>query len=291
MKKASLVAVKNILTIDVEDWFQVENYAPAIPRSTWAEKELRVRRNVESILDRLAASGTKATFFTLGWIADREGDLIRRIAREGHEIASHGWSHTPIWHLDRDEFREEIRSSRAILQDLSGQPVVGYRAPTFSVTEKTLWALGELAEAGYTFDSSIFPVRHDRYGIPDSPTAIHRRGGLWEIPLSVYRLGSLNLPVAGGGYFRLYPLALTERAIHRLNASGQPAVVYLHPWEFDPGQPKVAGVGLTATFRHRVGLGRNLAKLSRLLQDFVFGSASEVLATLAPSSDRAGKAA
>jgi polysaccharide deacetylase family protein (PEP-CTERM system associated) len=286
------VVVKNILSIDVEDWFQVENYAHAIPPSTWAEKELRVRRNVELILDLLAAFGTKATFFTLGWIADRERDLVRRIAREGHEIASHGWSHTPIWCLSGDEFKKEIRRSRALLQDLSGQPVLGYRAPTFSVTEKTLWALGELAEAGYTFDSSIFPVWHDRYGIPDSPTGIHRRNGLWEIPPSVYRFGSLNLPVAGGGYFRLYPLGLTERAIRRLNASGQPAVVYVHPWEFDPTQPKVAGVGLTATIRHRVGLGRNLAKLSRLLQDFVFGSASEVLlATLAPSYDRAGKAA
>ncbi len=268
----------NILTIDVEDWFQVENYATAISRSRWDHCELRVADNVQRLLNLLAEARTSATFFVLGWVAERLPELVRGIAAEGHEVASHGWSHTPIWSLEPRAFAAEVRASRALLEDLSGKPVLGYRAPTFSVTPDTLWALGELAAAGYVYDSSIFPVRHFRYGIPNAPTAIHRRKeGLWEIPLSVLRLGSTNLPVAGGGYLRLYPTWLTRRAIRQINTAGRPVVVYVHPWEFDPDQPWVAGVSPLRTFRHRVGLADNLRKLGGLLREFPFSTAAAAL--------------
>jgi len=202
--------VRNIFTIDVEDWFQVENYASVIERDRWPELELRVEANVDRLLALLAAKDVRATFFILGWVAERVPELVRRVARAGHEVASHGWSHRPIWNLTREQFAQEVRRSRELLCKLSGQDVTGYRAPTFSITRETLWALESLAAAGYRYDSSIFPVHHDRYGIPDAPLAIHRRDeGLWEVPLSVFQAGSLRLPVAGGGYLRLYPRALT----------------------------------------------------------------------------------
>lgn len=191
--------VRNIFTIDVEDWFQVENYASVIERDRWPELELRVEANVDRLLALLAAKDVRATFFILGWVAERVPELVRRVARAGHEVASHGWSHRPIWNLTREQFAQEVRRSRELLCKLSGQDVTGYRAPTFSITRETLWALESLAAAGYRYDSSIFPVHHDRYGIPDAPLAIHRRDeGLWEVPLSVFQAGSLRLPVAGG---------------------------------------------------------------------------------------------
>jgi len=281
----------NILTVDVEEWFQVENYAGLITRDTWPGRQSRVAASVERLLGLFEEAGVRATFFVLGWVAERLPDLVPRIAAGGHEIASHGWTHTPIWNLGREEFREEVTRSRALLEAQSGRPVVGYRAPTFSVTARTLWALQELARAGYRYDSSIFPVRHDRYGIPDAPTAIHlREEGLWEIPLSVYPLGRFHLPVAGGGYLRLFPHSLTRRAIERLNRREEPAVVYVHPWEFDPGQPRVPGVGLLRTWRHHVGIGRNLGKLARLLGEFRFAPAGEVLDTLS-AAGRVGQRA
>jgi polysaccharide deacetylase family protein (PEP-CTERM system associated) len=270
--------VANVLSVDVEDWFQVENFSTVLPSSTWHQCELRVERNVHFLLERFSAANVRATFFVLGWVAENLPGLVREIAQAGHEIASHGWSHTPIWRLTPAAFEAEAVRSRAFLQDLSGQPVLGYRAPTFSVTSRTLWALGILAASGYAYDSSIFPVRHDRYGIPDAPLDIHRRPeGVWEIPLSVISLGRLRLPVAGGGYFRLYPWPLTRAAIHRLNASGRPGIVYLHPWEFDPGQPTVKGVSRLRTFRHRVGLSSSAQKLTRLLREFSFGPAHDAL--------------
>jgi polysaccharide deacetylase family protein (PEP-CTERM system associated) len=237
--------------------------------------------NVCRLLDLLAAADVRATFFVLGWVAERCPDLVRDIASAGHEVASHGWSHTPVWRLSEAAFADEVSRSRVLLEELSGQAVIGYRAPTFSITTSTLWALDVLRRAGYRYDSSIFPVHHDRYGIPDAPTAVHRgAGGMWEVPLAVLELGGARLPVAGGGYFRLYPLWLTRWAIRRLERAGRPAVVYLHPWEFDPGQPAVPGLGRLRTFRHRVGIGRTAEKLARLLREFRFAPARTVLEQL-----------
>jgi polysaccharide deacetylase family protein (PEP-CTERM system associated) len=274
----------NVISVDVEDWFQVEAYAGCIPRESWHEFPLRVAANVHRLLDLFAAVDVRATFFVLGWVAERTPDLIRQIAIAGHEIASHGWSHTPAWGLTREQFTEEAMKSRALLQALTGQPVNGYRAPTFSVTTDTIWALECLVKAGYEYDSSVFPVHHDRYGIPDAPLEIHRRPeGLWELPLSVLDLGGYHLPVAGGGYFRLYPRFLTAAAIRRANASGRPAIVYVHPWEFDPDQPRVAGVSALSAWRHHVGIGRNLEKLKRVLLDLSFAPAWVVLNHFASS--------
>lgn len=275
-------SVTNIVSIDVEDWFQVENFAPAIPRTSWESYPLRVERNVDAILGILERTKSRGTFFILGWVAERLPKLVREIAAAGHEVASHGWSHAPVWRLTPEEFRGEVARSRALLEDLSGQKVEGYRAPTFSVVTKTLWALDILAEEGYVYDSSIFPVWHDAYGIPAAPLEIHRREqGLWEIPLSVLELGKARLPVAGGGYFRLYPRMLTEIAIRRINQAGRPAVIYLHPWEFDPAHPKPQGVSRTKLMRHRVGLKATGPRLEWLLSHFRFSTAREVLAQAA----------
>lgn len=278
---ASSRSPTHVLSFDVEDWFQVENYAHAIPREQWPRCELRVADNVSRLLDLLSAANVRATFFVLGWVAERLPELVRDIARAGHEVASHGWSHTPIWRLSETAFAEEVSRSRLLLEELSGQPVIGYRAPTFSVTTSTLWALEVLRRAGYRYDSSIFPVHHDRYGIPDAPATVHRRaGGIWEVPLAVLELGGARLPIAGGGYFRLYPLWLTRWAIRRLERADRPAVVYLHPWELDPGQPRVRGLGLLRTFRHRVGIGRTARRLVQLLREFPFAPARTVLEQL-----------
>lgn len=269
---------RHALSIDVEDWFQVENYARAIPREQWPRCELRLADNVRRLLDLLTAADARATFFVLGWVAERLPNLVREIAQAGHEVASHGWSHAPIWTLSEGAFFDEVSRSRTLLEELAGQPVIGYRAPTFSVTRVTQWALRELRRAGYRYDSSIFPVHHDRYGMPEAPTAVHRRAeGVWEVPLSVLELGGARLPVAGGGYLRLYPLALTRWAIRRLERAGRPAVVYVHPWEFDPDQPRVPGVGLLRTLRHRVGIAGNARKLALLLREFRFAPVRTVL--------------
>ena len=204
--------------------------------------------------------------------------MVKRIVKGGHEVASHGWSHAPIWRLTPAEFSDEVVRSRKLLEDLSGQLVIGYRAPTFSVTSKTLWALSVLADAGYQYDSSIFPIRHDRYGIPDAPLGIHWRSeGIWEMPMSVVELGSARVPVAGGGYFRLYPGFVTTMAIRQINRHGRPAVVYLHPWEFDPDQPRPAGASALALWRHHVNINRTRDKLRRLVRTFPFAPARDVL--------------
>lgn len=268
----------NILSVDVEDWFQSEGYAASIPRSKWDDCEWRVEENVDRLLGLFSEKKVTATFFVLGCVAERFPSMVRRIGDSGHEIASHGWSHTPLWHLSRDAFSHEVRKSKRVLEEISGSEIFGYRAPTFSMVDRTLWAFEVLEESGYFYDSSIFPVRHDRYGIVGAPLEIHRRPNkIWEIPLSVLEVGGVRLPVAGGGYFRLYPPCITHYAIRQMNIVGRPAVVYLHPWEFDPGQPRVPGVGLVATFRHHVGIGRNLEKVAQLLDAFAFAPAKDVL--------------
>lgn len=269
----------NVLSIDVEEWFHAENYSGVLPPERWDGFERRAADSVRWLLDLLDTTGVRATFFVLGWLAEREPALVAAIAAAGHEVASHGWSHTPLWRLDPARFAGEVRRTRALLGELSGQPIEGFRAPTFSVTKSTLWALGVLSATGHRYDSSIFPVHHDRYGIPSAPLELHRREeeGLWEVPLSVWELPRLRLPVAGGGYLRLFPRALTAHAIRRMNAQGRPAVVYVHPWEFDPGQPRVAGVGPLTTWRHHVGIPANREKLAWLLHEFPFAPAREVL--------------
>lgn len=270
--------MQNILSVDVEDWFQVENYAAAIPRESWDAQQSRVERNCEKILALLDKERVQATFFVLGWIAERAPQLVSAISEMGHEIASHGWSHTPIWNLSRDEFREEINKSRGLLREITGQEVSGYRAPTFSIVQNTLWALEELADAGYNYDSSIFPIRHDRYGIPGAPATIHQViPGLVEIPPSTVRVGKIRLPVAGGGYLRLYPRRITDLAISRINRLGAPAVVYIHPWEFDSEHQSDIKLGFLTGTRQHIGIAQNLDKLKWLLGRHRFSSVRSFL--------------
>ena len=268
----------HVLSVDVEEYFQSETFARAVPRSEWEGIPSRVEPSVDLLLERFAEARVRATFFILGWVAERHPGMVRRIAAQGHEIASHGWTHAPILRLDPAQFEDEVVRSRDLLESLGGQPVIGYRAPTFSVTRDTLWALPILARAGYRYVSSIFPVHHDRYGIPDAPLGAHTRdAGLWELPLSVIDRGSFRLPFGGGGYLRMYPYALTRFGFRRLERMGRPGVVYVHPWEFDPGQPIIRGVGLAHTARHRIGTAANESKLVRMLREFAFAPVREVL--------------
>jgi len=271
----------NIITVDVEDWYQVENYASVIPRHDWSNMEFRVERNIDLILEIFELEKIKATFFILGWIAEKFPNIVKKIANQEHEIASHGWSHKPIWDIEKEEFGNEIKQSRLLLSDLSGQSVLGYRAPTFSITEKTLWAFEVLVEEGYKYDSSIFPVHHDRYGIPNASLDIHKRNeGIWEIPLTVLEIGPFHLPICCGGYMRLYPLLLTQYAITKANKRGRPAVILVHPWEFDPQQPRIKGIGLFKQFRHHVGIKNNKSKLENLINKNKFAPAKEVISLL-----------
>lgn len=273
-----MTETRNVISVDVEEWFHVEAFAPHLPRTEWDQLERRARRNMEELLELFEKHRVQCTFFVLGWLAERDPGLVRAMAAAGHEIASHGWSHRPVWDLSPAQFLDEATRSKQLLEELSGSPVLGYRAPTFSITKKTLWALAALREAGYAYDSSIFPVIHDRYGIPDAPLDLYRHeAGIWEMPMSVMELWRYRLPIGGGGYFRLFPYALTRKAIAVMNAMGRPAIVYLHPWEFDPDQPRPAGIGAATRLRHYSGIRQNLAKLERLLGDFRFTTARDVL--------------
>ena len=265
--------ITNALTIDVEDYFQVSAFAPYIARSEWEQRECRVVRNVSRILDLLAAQDTRATFFTLGWIAERYPDLIRRIVREGHELASHGYGHERASDLDEAAFSQDIRRAKALLEDLSGTAVTGYRAPSFSIGTGNLWAFDCLARAGYLYSSSIYPIRHDHYGMPDSPRFAYRvDAGLLEVPITTLRVFNRNLPSSGGGYFRLLPYALSRWMLRRVNAAdGQAAIFYFHPWEIDVGQPRIPGIDRKTRFRHYVNIDRMEGRLQSLLTDFNWG--------------------
>ena len=268
----SSTRIINGLSVDVEDYFQVQALASVYPRSGWDGCESRVERNTQLILDLFSEAGVKATFFTLGWIAERHPDLIRRIALAGHEVASHGFSHVRADTQRRDEFREDVRKSRRILEDLSGTPVRGYRAATFSVGPRTPWAWQVLEEEGYAYSSSVYPVARDFYGVPDAPRTAYAPEGaarLIEIPISTVRLANRNWPCGGGGYFRLLPYGLSKAAIHHVNAvEGVPAVFYIHPWELDPGQPRPAGASLKSRLRHYTNLSKTRDRLRRLAHDF-----------------------
>ena len=274
------MTMKNALTIDVEDYYHVSAFESVIPVDAWEGYESRVERNTMRFLEIFDAHGVKATFFVLGWVAERHPELVRTLAAQGHEVASHGYSHRRIYTQTPEVFRAETRRSKQLLEDCIGRPIRGYRAATYSITRQNLWALDILEEAGFAYDSSIFPIHHDLYGIPDYPRFCHRletHPSLVEFPLSTLRFGTKTLPIAGGGYFRLFPYAVTRCGIGRLNRrEHQPAVVYLHPWEIDPGQPRIAASRLSR-FRHYLNLDRTEVKLHRLLQDFAFAPMAEVL--------------
>ncbi|WP_342618764.1 XrtA system polysaccharide deacetylase [Rhodoferax sp. GW822-FHT02A01] len=265
--------ITNALTIDVEDYFQVSAFAPHIDRATWDNCECRVERNVHRILALLEQHNTKATFFTLGWVAQRYPQLVRQIVEGGHELASHGYGHERASDLTQAAFLEDIRSAKAILEDISGSAVVGYRAPSFSIGKSNLWAFDCLAETGHRYSSSIYPIAHDHYGMPDSPRFVHEvRPGLIEVPITTLRAFGRNFPSSGGGYFRLLPYALTRWMLQRVNADdGQAGIFYFHPWEIDTQQPRIEGISAKTRFRHYVNIDRVEARLNQLLTDFRWG--------------------
>lgn len=278
----SPTTLPNALTIDVEDYFQVAALASAISRESWPAREYRVERNTERLLSLFAELGLHGTFFILGWVAERSPALVRRIFESGHEVACHGFSHQLIYRQSRQEFAQETRRAKSHLEDIVGQPVLGYRAASFSITRDSLWALDVLIDCGFEYDSSVFPVRHDRYGIPGAspnPGRIAAPSGrhIVEFPMSVANLLGMQVPVSGGGYFRLLPYWLTRAGLRTINERARrPFVFYLHPWEIDPGQPRFR-VGPLSRFRHYTNLERCEARLRRLLQDFSFAPALRVL--------------
>ena len=275
---AASAPIVNALTIDVEDYFQVSAMAPYIDRSAWDSLECRVENNVDRLLARFDEHGARATFFTLGWIAERYPALVRRIVAAGHELASHGYGHQRASDLTRAEFEDDITRAKRLLEDIGGVAVRGYRAPSFSIGKGNLWAFDSLRDAGYVYSSSVYPVQHDHYGMPDAPRFPYSSvEGLTEIPISTVRAGNRNFPIGGGGYFRLLPYAASRYAIARFNREERrPAIFYMHPWEIDPEQPRVAGVGAKSRFRHYVSLHRTEGRLVRLLTDFRWDRVDQV---------------
>lgn len=265
--------ITNALTIDVEDYFQVSAFAPHIDRADWDNRECRVERNVHRILDMLDQHSTQATFFTLGWIAQRYPQLIKQIVDRGHELASHGYGHERASDLTEAAFLEDVRSAKAILEDLSGQEIRGYRAPSFSIGKSNLWAFDCLAHTGHRYSSSIYPIAHDHYGMPDSPRFVYEvRPGLLEVPITTLRAFGRNFPSSGGGYFRLLPYALSRWMLQRVNSTDrQSGIFYFHPWEIDTQQPRIPGIGAKTRFRHYVNIDRVEARLNQLLTDFRWG--------------------
>ena len=266
--------LRNALTIDVEDYFQVSAFTPHIARADWPRLECRVEANIERILLLLDSRRIHATFFTLGWIAERYPAMLRRVADAGHEVASHGYAHLRASDQSAAQFADDVRRSKSILEQLTGLAVRGYRAPSFSIGAANLWAFDVLQEAGYRYSSSIYPIRHDHYGMPDAPRFAWRpRGphGVLELPVSTVRLRGRNLPAGGGGYFRLMPYALSRWLLRRINSrDGQAGIFYFHPWELDPGQPRPPGLSARTRFRHYLNLGRMEARLGRLTGDFAW---------------------
>ncbi|WP_036176451.1 XrtA system polysaccharide deacetylase [Massilia sp. 9096] len=266
--------IRNAMTCDVEDYFQVSAFAPYIDRASWPTRECRVEANMDRILALFDAHGVRATFFTLGWIAERYPNVVKRIVAGGHELASHGYGHLRASDQTRAEFDNDIRSSKALLEDLGGQAVLGYRAPSFSIGRDNLWALDVLLEAGYRYSSSIYPVVHDHYGMPEAPRfAFYPNGtdGLLEVPITTVQMMGKNLPAGGGGYFRLLPYALSRWMMAKVNRDDQqPALFYFHPWEVDPGQPRPEGIGAKSRFRHYVNIDRMESRIEALARDFAW---------------------
>ena len=311
-------SIVNAMTVDVEDYYQVSAFASVVSRDRWGEYESRVAANTDRLLSLFAEAGVRATFFVLGWVAERDPELVRRIAVAGHEIASHGYGHQLVYDQRPEQFREDVRRAKSVLEAATGRPVVGYRAPSFSITRRSLWAVDVLIEEGFIWDASIFPIRHDRYGIPSAPrhpfwirhgTTVElgwpafasrlgmaskdgpetRARSLLEIPASTIRLGGTNFPIGGGGYFRLLPYVWTEWGFGRVNRlEGRPVWFYLHPWEVDPDQPRF-NAGWLSRFRHYRNLDRTEDRLRRLLSEFRFGTVgSAILARSGCVTDVAG---
>ncbi|CAN5394796.1 DUF3473 domain-containing protein [soil metagenome] len=276
--RTATLPITNALTIDVEDYFQVSAFAPYIERGDWDQRECRIERNVARILDLLDTHSTKATFFTLGWIAERYPQVIRDIVARGHELASHGYGHQRASELTPEAFLHDIRSAKKILEDLSGVEVRGYRAPSFSIGTGNLWAFDCLRDAGYRYSSSIYPIQHDHYGMPDAPRFAHEvREGLLEIPVTTMRLLNKNFPSSGGGYFRLFPYGLSRWMLRQVNSGDQQAAIfYFHPWEIDAEQPRVAGISRKTRFRHYVNIPRMESRLGQLLADFRWGRMDDI---------------
>ncbi|EKU72892.1 MULTISPECIES: XrtA system polysaccharide deacetylase [Sphingobium] len=272
----------NALSVDVEDWFQVGAFERTIDRSDWEGLTHRVERNTDAVLDLFAQAGVTATFFTLGWVAERYPALMRRIAEAGHEVASHGYDHARVFTFTPEQFRADLRKARAILEDASGQKVSGYRAPSFSIDPRTPWAHPILAEEGYAYSSSVAPIRHDHYGWPDSPRFAWKPvagSDLLELPVTTAKLGQRTLAAGGGGFFRLLPYGFSRWAIRQVNGQAQrPAIIYFHPWEIDPDQPRVAGAPLRSRVRHYTNLSVMARKLRRLTQDFAWTRVDALIA-------------
>ena len=270
-----VVPIRNAMTIDVEDYFQVSAFATSIKREDWPGMRCRVEHNVARILDLLGRAGIHATFFTLGWIAQRYPTMVRQIVAAGHELASHGYAHQRACEQTPGEFACDVSTSKQLLEQISGQRVCGYRAPSFSIGTGNLWALDALLAAGYRYSSSIYPIRHDHYGMPEAPRfAFYPNGaqGLLELPISTVRLLRKNFPAGGGGYFRLFPYALSRSLLRRINShDGQAGIFYFHPWEIDPDQPRQSGIGFKTRFRHYINLDRTEARIQALTRDFQWG--------------------
>lgn len=275
--------IRNAMSVDVEDWFHIENFAGRIPRDTWDDYPTRVVENTDRLLDLFDEFGTRATFFVLGWVAERFPDLVRSIHRRGHEIGCHSYLHRLVYNLSPDEFRDDTARCKSLLEDLTGEPVLGYRAPTYSITDKNFWALDVLVELGFRYDSSVFPVHHDRYGVPDfdrwpvadfeTPAGQH----IHEFPMTTFRVGQVNLPAAGGGYLRMLPEAWSHHGIRAANRRNRPAIIYLHPWEVDPDVPRLSGLKPVTYVRSYLNLGRTYDRVSRLLSHYRWGTVAEVL--------------
>jgi polysaccharide deacetylase family protein (PEP-CTERM system associated) len=270
---------KHCLSFDVEEHFQVSAFESPMRRRHWDQFESRVQTNTEKLLELLAKKGVQATFFILGWVAERYPSLVRQIASAGHEVASHGYAHELITSQTPVVFREDIRKAKAILESILSKPVLGYRAPSFSITKDTMWATQVLVEEGYIYDSSIFPVVHDRYGVPSANPELHQlstaSGLLWEVPPSTVKCLGVRLPVAGGGYFRLYPYPVLRALLRKLEGEGAPLVMYMHPWEFDPDQPRMEG-SMVSRMRHYLNLDKTEGRMRALLEDFSFAPIRQV---------------
>lgn len=273
--------IVNAMTVDVEDYFQVSAFAKTISYEQWPMFESRVCRNTERLLEIFDGAGIRATFFVLGWVAERFPALVRRIQQGGHEIASHGYAHGLVYDATPETFRDDLRRAKDAIENAAGAAVSGYRAPSYSIVDRSLWALDVLVSEGYHYDSSIYPIRHDRYGIPTWPRHIHRveraGGAIWELPGSTVRRAGMNLPIGGGGYFRMLPYRWTSSGIRVLNdVEARPAIFYLHPWEIDTDQPRI-NAPMVSRLRHYANVGQTEARLRRLLTEFQFGTIADVL--------------
>jgi len=265
------IMVINALSVDIEDWFQVGAFERTIARADWDDLLPRVEQTSSAVIELFARTGAKATFFTLGWVAKRHPALIRRIVDAGHELASHGWDHVRVFTMNPGQFRDDIRRTRALLEDIGGKPVLGYRAPSFSIDGRTPWAHAILAEEGYAYSSSVAPVVHDHYGWPEAPRFAFRPvdgSQLIELPVTTARLAGRTIAAGGGGFFRLFPYAFSRWAIRQVNAESRPAIFYFHPWEIDPGQPRVANAPVRSKLRHYARLGAMERKLERVIREF-----------------------